>query len=121
MNNDEQEDFKPVLKMVGNLIRSEYAFISNKGMVDVGEIQDVVVTKGGVTKIKIKGEITAIVTPDRLFKDIKIAYNIAIEAAEKEIKNIESNISAMRGRVKNLKVEEDKKLLMCSDVMFNKD
>lgn len=108
MNKNEQDDFSPVLKLVGKLMGTNYAFISNKGIVDTGEILDVVITRGGVTKVKIKGEIMATVTPDKLFSKAVDAYKAAIEIAEKEVQNIKNDISAMQGRIKNLVIEEEK-------------
>jgi hypothetical protein len=91
------------LQSVESLIGSTKAFINNKGEVDVGKVMDVLISKESIQKVKIKGERTATVTMVQVFENAEDAYTAAIKLAQEHIRNLESHIAAMRGRIDNIR------------------
>ena len=98
----EEREFSWSLQSVSALLGSTKAFINSKGDVDVGDVKEVTVNEEGILKVKIKGEKTATVCMEAIFENAKEAYKVSIKLKDEQKKNLNSDISAIRGRIDNL-------------------
>jgi hypothetical protein len=98
----EENELSFSLQSVSALIGANKAFINNKGDVDVGEIKEVTICEEGILKVKIKGEKTATVCMEQVFENAKEAYKVSIKLKHEQRTNLNSDISAIKGRIDNL-------------------
>lgn len=100
---DDENELSWSLQSVSTLITSTKAFINNKGDVDVGKVTEVTIGEEGILKVKIRGEKTATVCMEQVFDDAEAAYGVAIKLKAEQKHNLDGDISAMRGRIDNIR------------------
>jgi RNase P/RNase MRP subunit p29 len=101
-NSEESEGLNFSVQSISELMGSKKAFVTDKGHVDVGIVQEVVVSKDAILKVKIKGERTASVPMKQVYWDAKGAYEAAIKFKREQKTAIDNDISALKGRIQNI-------------------
>ena len=88
---------------VSALIGAEKAFINKACEVDSGKITAATVDEtGAVTKVVIQGSKKATVGMEQVFETVEVALEAAILITKKHIHELNLNVAAMEGRVKNI-------------------
>jgi len=106
MVNEEEKGLTFSPQSISSLMGATLACLTKTGDVDVGKVIGIHVSRESIVKVKIQSDKTHEVLMENAHTDAKVAYKIAIERKEKKIQDLQSDISAMQGRVKNIVDDE---------------